>query len=544
MSASRIVFGGRARDRLLRGVDIAGRAIGVTFGPRGRNVLLDRHYGGRISKDGVAVARMMEFDDPFINIGAALLRDATVRVSDDVGDGTTTAAVLCHAMVRDGVRAVAAGLNPMDLRRGIDIAVSKATAALARHTRKIGTPGEIESVACIAANGDAEIARIVAEALDSAGSEGAITVEAGQGMESTLTVAQGFEFKPGYLSHHFITDKKTATCELEDPLILVSQDTLSEFQPLLPLFDEVYESGCPLLVIAQGIEGETLNMLIVNTENGALQAAAVKGPAFGDRQKALLGDIATVTGATVLAEALGIAPANAGMEHLGTARRVSLTAGKTCIVDGAGHSAEIGDRCAAIRGQARQTDSHDDREWLSERLARLAGGVAVIRVGGGSEDEVKERRDRFDNALRSSRATMAEGYLPGGGTALLRAARDLDGIDPANLDQKAGIDIVRRALREPVRRIAENAGYEGSTIAARLSDRLDGKTGFDATNGREVDMVEAGIIDATMVVRTALQTAASLASLAITTEALVFRGPLQAPTSPMDEEHRFMSDSF
>ena len=544
MSASRIVFGGRARNRLLRGIDIAGRAVGVTFGPLGRNVLLDRDYGGRISKDGVAVARMMEFDDPFVNIGAALLRGAAVKVSDEVGDGTTTTAVLCNAMVRDGVRAVAAGLNPMDLRRGIDIAVSRVVETLGARARRIGTRGEIENVARIAANGDAKIARIVAEALESAGSEGAITVEAGHGLETTMTVAQGFEFKQGYVSHHFMTDRTTGVCELEDPLILVSQDKLSDFQPLMQLFDDVYENGRPFLVIADSIEGDVLSMLVVNKENGALQAAAVKGPAFGERRNALLGDIAAVTGATVLAEELGLAPANAGIEHLGQARRVSVTAGKTCIVDGAGHFREIGDRCTAIREQAKQTVSEDDREWLSERVARLAGGVAVIQVGGGSEDEVKERRDRFDNALRSSRATMEEGYLPGGGAALLQAAPDLDGIDPANIDQKAGIDIVARALREPVRRIAENAGHEGSTVVARLSTRSDGKTGFDVRSGREVDMVDAGIIDATKVVRTALQTAASLASLAITTEALVYRGPLQVPSSPIDDEFRFMSDAF
>ena len=522
MAAKDVRFGDNARRRMLRGVDILADTVKVTLGPKGRNVLIDKSYGApRMTKDGVTVAREIELSDKFENIGAQLVREAASKTNDVAGDGTTTAIVLTQAILREGGKAVAAGLAPMDLKRGLDKAVIAVVKELAKRTKKITTEAEIAQVGTISANGEVEIGRMIAEAMQKVGKEGVITVEEAKGVATELIVVDGMQFDRGYLSPYFITNAEKMTVDLEEPYILIHEKRLAGLQTLLPLLEAVARSGRPLLVIAEDIEGEALATLVVNKLRGGLKVAAVKAPGFGDRRKAMLEDLAILTGGQVIAEDLGLKLENVTLAMLGQAKRVLIDKDATTIVEGEGKRGAIKDRCAQLRVQIDETSSDYDKEKLQERLAKLAGGVAIIRVGGGSEAEVKERKDRVDDALHATRAAVEEGIVPGGGSALARASLVLDKLTVDNADQKAGIEILRKAIRAPLRQIAENAGEDGIVIGGKVLENKEYGFGFDAQEGTYKDMIAAGIVDPTKVVRVALQNAASIAGLLITTEAMI-----------------------
>ena len=534
MAAKEVKFASDARDRMLRGVDTLANAVKVTLGPKGRNVVIEKSFGApRITKDGVTVAKEIELADKFENMGAQMLREVANKQNDKAGDGTTTATVLAQAIVREGSKAVAAGMNPMDVKRGIDLAVSAVVKDLESHAKKVGANSEIAQVATISANGDAEVGRILAEAMEKVGNEGVITVEEAKSLETELETVEGMQFDRGYLSPYFITNTEKLKVELDDPYILIHEKKLSNLQALVPLLEKVVQSGRPLLIIAEDVEGEALATLVVNKLRGGLKVAAVKAPGFGDRRKAMLEDIAILTGGNVVSEDLGTKLENVTVSMLGRAKKVTIDKDNTTIIDGVGAKSDIDGRVAQIRQQIDTTTSDYDREKLQERLAKLAGGVAVIRVGGATEVEVKERKDRVDDALHATRAAVEEGILPGGGIALLRSLKALDGLKPANDDQQSGIDIVRRALRAPVRQIAENAGEDGAYIVGKLLESTDYNWGFNAATGAYEDLVKSGVIDPAKVVRTALQDAASVASLLITTEALVAELPKEEKAAPM-----------
>jgi len=526
MAAKDVKFSSDARQRMLKGVDTLANAVKVTLGPKGRNVLLDKAFGApRISKDGVTVAKEIELEDKFENMGAQMVREVATKTSDLAGDGTTTATVLAQAIVREGAKAVAAGLNPMDLKRGIDMAVAAVVADVVKRSRTVKTTEEVAQVGTISSNGDASIGKMIAEAMEKAGNEGVITVEEAKGLETELDVVEGMQFDRGYLSPYFITNAEKMIAELDDPFILLHEKKLSGLQAMLPLLESVVQTGRPLLVIAEDVEGEALATLVVNKLRGGLKVAAVKAPGFGDRRKAMLEDIAILTGGQVISEDLGIKLESVTPAMLGKAKRVILTKEETTIVDGAGKKKEIEGRCGQIRAQIDETTSDYDREKLQERLAKLAGGVAVIRVGGATEIEVKEKKDRVDDAMHATRAAVEEGIVPGGGVALLRALKALDKLSPGNDDQRVGVDIVRRAIKVPARQIAENAGEDGSIVVGKIIESNDPNFGFDASDDTYKDLVKAGIIDPTKVVRLALQDAASVAGLLVTTEAMVAEKP-------------------
>ncbi|HET9904454.1 MAG TPA: chaperonin GroEL [Xanthobacteraceae bacterium] len=526
MAAKDVKFSVDAREKMLRGVDTLANAVKVTLGPKGRNVVLDKSFGApRITKDGVTVAKEIELEDKFENMGAQMVREVASKSSDLAGDGTTTATVLAHAIVREGAKAVAAGMNPMDLKRGIDLAVHAVVEDLKKNSKKITSNDEIAQVGTISANGDHEIGRFLAEAMKKVGNEGVITVEEAKSLETELDVVEGMQFDRGYVSPYFITNAEKMRVEMEDPYILINEKKLSGLQELLPVLEAVVQSGKPLLIIAEDIEGEALATLVVNKLRGGLKVAAVKAPGFGDRRKAMLEDIAILTGGQVISEDLGIKLENVTLAMLGRAKKVTIDKENTTIVDGAGKKADIEGRIGQIKQQIEETTSDYDREKLQERLAKLAGGVAVIRVGGATEVEVKERKDRVDDALHATRAAVEEGILPGGGVALLRATKALDGVKPENDDQRTGIEILRKALAMPARQIALNAGEDGSIIVGRILEKDQYAFGFDAQAGEYGNLVSKGIIDPTKVVRTALQNAASVAGLLITTEAMVAELP-------------------
>jgi chaperonin GroEL len=526
MAAKEIKFNGDARDRMLRGIDVLANAVKVTLGPKGRNVLLNKSYGApRVTKDGVTVAKEIEFSDRFENMGAQMVKEVATRTSDQAGDGTTTATVLAQAIVREGVKAVAAGMNPMDLRRGIELAVASVVNDLRKTSKKVSTNDEIAQVGTISANDDREIGEMIAQAMDKVGNEGVITVEEATGFETELDIVEGMQFDRGYLSAYFVTDAAKMLCELENPHILLFEKKLSALQPILPLLEAVVQSGNPLLIVAEEIEGEALATLVVNKLRGGLKVAAVKAPGFGDRRKSMLEDLAVLTGGQVISEDLGIKLESVTLDMLGTAKKVRVDKDSTTIIDGAGEKADIAARCTQLRAQLEETTSDYDKEKLQERLAKLAGGVAVIRVGGSTETEVKERKDRVDDAIHDTRAAVEEGVVAGGGVTLLYASQRLGQLNPENDDQKVGIDIIRRALQAPGRQIFANSGMEGSVIAGKLLDKGEADYGFDAQSGNYVDMIEAGIIDPAKVVRLALQGAASVAGLLITTEAMVADKP-------------------
>jgi chaperonin GroEL len=532
MAAKEVKFSTDARDRMLRGVDILANAVKVTLGPKGRNVVLEKSFGApRITKDGVTVAKEIELSDKFENMGAQMVREVASRTSDLAGDGTTTATVLAQAIVKEGAKAVAAGMNPMDLKRGVDLAVEAIVADLEKHSSKISNNDEIAQIGTISANGDKEIGRFLAEAMQKVGNEGVITVEEAKSLETELEVVEGMQFDRGYVSPYFVTNPEKMLVELEDPYILIHEKKLSGLQSMLPLLESVVQSAKPLLIIAEDVEGEALATLVVNKLRGGLKVAAVKAPGFGDRRKAMLEDIAVLTGGTVISEDLGIKLENVTLKELGRAKKASIDKDNTTIVDGAGDKQDIDGRIKQIKAQIEETTSDYDREKLQERLAKLAGGVAVIRVGGATEVEVKERKDRVDDALHATRAAVEEGILPGGGVALLRAAKVLDKLTPDNDDQKAGVDIIRRALQVPVRQIAINAGADGSMVVGKLLEKADYNWGYNAATGEYQDLVRGGVIDPAKVVRTALQDAASVAALLITTEALVAEKPKKEPAS-------------
>jgi len=511
---------------MLRGVDILANAVKVTLGPKGRNVVIEKSFGApRMTKDGVTVAKEIELEDKFENMGAQMVREVASKTSDTAGDGTTTATILAHSIVREGAKSVAAGMNPMDLKRGVYLAVSAVVEDLKKNARKVTKNDEIAQVGTISANGDAEIGRFLAEAMQKVGNEGVITVEEAKSLTTELEVVEGMQFDRGYLSPYFITNAEKMRAELEDPYILINEKKLSNLQELLPVLEAVVQSGKPLLIVAEDVEGEALATLVVNKLRGGLKVAAVKAPGFGDRRKAMLQDIAVLTGGTAISDDLGIKLENVTLNMLGRAKRVVIEKENTTIVDGAGSKVDIAARVQQIKAQIEETTSDYDREKLQERLAKLAGGVAVIRVGGATEVEVKERKDRVEDAMHATRAAVEEGIVPGGGVALLYAARSLDKLQPENEDQRVGIEIVRRALRAPARQIVENAGMDGSVVIGKLTDQKNANYGFDAQKGEYVDLVKAGIIDPTKVVRTALQDAASIASLLITTEAMVAERP-------------------
>jgi chaperonin GroEL len=523
--AKEVTFGAEARDKMLKGVDILADAVKVTLGPKGRNVVLDKSFGApRTTKDGVSVAKEIELEDKFENMGAQMVREVASRTNDEAGDGTTTATVLAQAIIREGHKAVAAGMNPMDLKRGIDLAVTAALADLEKRSKKIKSNDEISQVGTISANGEAAIGGMIAEAMEKVGKEGVITVEEAKGLESELDVVEGMQFDRGYLSPYFITNADKMTTELEDPLILLHEAKLSNLQSMVPILEAVVQSSRSLLIIAEDIEGEALATLVVNKLRGGLKIAAVKAPGFGDRRKAMLEDIAILTGGQVVSEDLGIKLENVTLDMLGTAKRVAITKDETTIVDGAGKKKDIEGRTAQIRTQIDSTTSDYDREKLQERLAKLSGGVAVLKVGGATEVEVKERKDRVDDALNATRAAVESGIVPGGGTALLLASTAVDKLENDNADIQAGIKIVRRALEAPLRQISENAGVEGSIVVGKVLDGK-GKIGFDAQNEVYCDLIAAGIVDPAKVVTTALRDAASVAGLLITTEAMVADKP-------------------
>ena len=526
MAAKEVRFGGDARGRMLRGVDILADAVKVTLGPKGRNVVIDKSFGApRITKDGVTVAKEIELADKFENMGAQMVREVASKTNDLAGDGTTTATVLAQAIVREGAKGVAAGLNPMDLKRGIDAAVNAVVEQLKSQTRKITTPAETAQVGTISANGETEIGEMIAQAMQKVGNEGVITVEEAKGIQTELDVVEGMQFDRGYISPYFITNAEKMVADLDQPYILIHEKKLSGLQPLLPLLESVVQSGRPLLIIAEDIEGEALATLVVNKLRGGLKIAAVKAPGFGDRRKAMLEDIAVLTGGQVISEDLGIKLENVTLQMLGKAKRVMIEKENTTIIEGVGEKTEIQGRCSQIRAQIEETTSDYDKEKLQERLAKLAGGVAVIRVGGSTEVEVKERKDRVDDALHATRAAVEEGIVPGGGVALARASLTLAGLKYANEDQKFGIDIVRKAIQQPLRQIAENAGEDGAVIAGKVLENSEYNFGFDAQTGEYKDMVAAGIIDPTKIVRSALQNAGSVAGLLVTTEAMIAEKP-------------------
>ncbi|MBT5267179.1 MAG: chaperonin GroEL [Rhodospirillaceae bacterium] len=526
MAAKDVKFGVDARGKMLAGVDVLADAVKVTLGPKGRNVVLDKAFGApRISKDGVTVAKEIELSDKFENMGAQMVREVASKANDVAGDGTTTATVLAQAIVREGAKSVAAGMNPMDLKRGIDLAVEAVVADLEKRSRKIGTSAEVAQVGTISANGEPEIGEMIARAMEKVGNEGVITVEEAKSLDTELDIVEGMQFDRGYLSPYFVTNAEKMTCELESPYILLHEKKLSNLQAMLPVLEQVVQSSKPLLIIAEDIEGEALATLVVNKLRGGLKVSAVKAPGFGDRRKAMLEDIAILTGGTVISEDLGIQLETVTLDMLGTTKRVAISKEETTIVDGAGKKKDIQARCNQIRAQVEETSSDYDREKLQERLAKLAGGVAVIRVGGATEIEVKERKDRVDDAMHATRAAVQEGILPGGGAALVYAIKALAKVKPANDDQAVGVNIVRRALQSPARQIAENAGEDGSVIVGKLMESKDANWGFDAQNGKFKDLVKAGIIDPTKVVRSALQNAASVAGLLVTTEAMVAEKP-------------------
>jgi chaperonin GroEL len=526
MAAKDVRFSADARDRMLKGVNVLADAVKVTLGPKGRNVVLDKAFGApRITKDGVTVAKEIELSDKFENMGAQMVREVASKTNDVAGDGTTTATVLAQSIVKEGCKAVAAGMNPMDLKRGIDMAVEAVVADLKSRSKKINDSAEVSQVGTISANGERAIGDMIAEAMQKVGNEGVITVEEAKGLETELDVVEGMQFDRGYLSPYFITNGEKMTCDLEDVYILLHEKKLGNLQSMLPILEAVVQSGKPLLIVAEDIEGEALATLVVNKLRGGLKIAAVKAPGFGDRRKAMLEDMAILTGGQVISEDLGIKLDTVTLDMLGRAKRVNITKDETTIVDGAGEKADIEARCNQIRAQVEETSSDYDREKLQERLAKLAGGVAVIRVGGATEVEVKERKDRVDDALNATRAAVEEGIVPGGGSALIYAIKALDALKPANEDQNVGIKIIRRALQSPVRQIAENAGSDGAVVAGKLMESSDPSWGFNAQTGVYEDLVKSGVIDPTKVVRTALQDAASIAGLLITTEAMVAERP-------------------
>ena len=534
MAAKDVRFSADARDRMLRGIDVLANAVRVTLGPKGRNVILDKSYGApRITKDGVTVAKEIELEDKFENMGAQMVREVASKTNDIAGDGTTTATVLAHAIVKEGAKAVAAGMNPMDLKRGIDLAVTEAVADLKRRSKKIKTSEEIAQVGSIAANGETMIGEKIAEAMQKVGNEGVITVEESKALEFELETVEGMQFDRGYLSPYFITNAEKMIADLEDPFILLHEKKLSNLQAMLPLLEAVVQAGKPLLIISEDVEGEALATLVVNKLRGGLKVAAVKAPGFGDRRKAMLEDIAVLTGGQVISEDLGIKLENVTLAMLGRAKKVSISKENTTIVDGAGKKKEIEGRIGQIKAQIEETTSDYDKEKLQERLAKLAGGVAVIRVGGATEIEVKEKKDRVDDALNATRAAVEEGIVPGGGVALLRAKKAVDKVKSDNPDIQAGINIVLRALEAPIRQIVENAGVEGSIVVSKVLESKSDSFGFDAQAEEYVDMVTAGIIDPTKVVRTALQDAASVAGLLVTTEAMVAEHPKKESPMPM-----------
>src|SRR5215217_2323174 len=526
MAAKDVRFSRDARERIMRGVDILADAVKVTLGPKGRNVVLDKSFGSpRITKDGVTVAKEIELKDKFENMGAQMVREVASKTNDLAGDGTTTATVLAQSIVREGMKSVAAGMNPMDLKRGIDLAVTKVVEDLKARSKPVAGSNEIGQVGSIAANGDTVVGEKIAEAMDKVGKEGVITVEEAKGLEFELDVVEGMQFDRGYLSPYFITNAEKMQVELTDPFILIHEKKLSNLQALLPILESVVQSGRPLLIIAEDIEGEALATLVVNKLRGGLRVAAVKAPGFGDRRKAMLEDLAILTGGEMIAEDLGIKLENVTLEMLGKAKKVTITKDDTTIVDGAGDKAAIEARIGQIKKQIEDTTSDYDKEKAQERLAKLAGGVAVIRVGGATEVEVKEKKDRVDDALNATRAAVEEGIVPGGGVALLKAAKVLDELKGDNEDQNVGIQIVRRAVQAPIRQIAENSGVEGSIVVGKVLENASPTFGFNAQTEEYVDMVQAGVIDPAKVVRTALQDAASVAGLMITTEAAIVEAP-------------------
>jgi chaperonin GroEL len=533
MAAKDVRFSSDARDRLLRGVDILNNAVKVTLGPKGRNVVIEKSFGApRITKDGVTVAKEIELADKFENLGAQLIREVASKQNDIAGDGTTTATILASSIVREGTKAVAAGLNPMDLKRGIDLAVEAVVGDLKANTKKVTSNDEIAQVGTISANGDTSIGQIIATAMQKVGNEGVITVEEAKSLETELDVVEGMQFDRGYLSPYFITNAEKMIAELEDPYILINEKKLSSLQALLPVLEAVVQTGKPLLIVAEDVEGEALATLVVNKLRGGLKVAAVKAPGFGDRRKAMLEDIAILTSGQLISEDLGIKLENVTLQMLGRAKRVRIDKETTTIIDGAGAKADIESRIAQIKAQIAETTSDYDREKLQERLAKLAGGVAVIRVGGASEVEVKEKKDRVDDALNATRAAVEEGVLPGGGVPLLRASKALDGVKTANADQKAGVDIVRKAIQTPARQIVDNSGADGAVVVGKLLENSNYSYGYNAQTGDYGDLVKLGIIDPTKVVRTALQDAASVAGLLITTEAIITEQP-KKESAPM-----------
>jgi chaperonin GroEL len=534
MAAKQVRFAVDARDRMLRGVDILAHAVRVTLGPKGRNVVLDKSWGSpRITKDGVTVAKEIELDDKFENMGAQMVREVASKTSDQAGDGTTTATVLAHAIVREGSKGVAAGMNPMDLKRGVDLAVAAVVADLQKNSKKVTSNEEIAQVGTISANGDAEIGRFLADAMKKVGNEGVITVEEAKSLETELEIVEGMQFDRGYISPYFVTNAEKMRVEMEDPYILIYETKLSGLQELLPLLEAVVKTAKPLVIIAEDVEGEALATLVVNKLRGGLKVAAVKAPGFGDRRKAMLEDIAILTGGTMVSSDLGVKLENVTIQMLGRTKKVMIDKENTTIVNGAGKKADIAARIAQIKAQIEETTSDYDREKLQERLAKLAGGVAVIRVGGASEIEVKERKDRVDDAMHATRAAVEEGILPGGGVALLRATKVLEKLKGENEDQKHGIDIVRKAISWPARQIAANAGDDGSVVVGKILEKDTYAYGYDAQTGEYGNLVTKGIIDPTKVVRAALQGAASVAGLLITTEAMVAEVPKKESASPM-----------
>ncbi len=526
MAAKDVKFGTDARNRMLEGVNVLADAVKVTLGPKGRNVVLDKSFGApRITKDGVSVAKEIELEGKFENMGAQMVKEVASRTNDTAGDGTTTATVLAQAIVKEGMKSVAAGMNPMDLKRGIDSAVSSVVEAIKSMSREVKDSAEVAQVGTISANGENAIGDQIADAMQRVGNEGVITVEENKGLETETDVVEGMQFDRGYLSPYFVTNPEKMTTELEDVLILLHEKKLSSLQPMVPLLETVIQSGKPLMIIAEDVEGEALATLVVNKLRGGLKIAAVKAPGFGDRRKAMLQDIAVLTGGQVISEDLGMKLENVGMEMLGTAKKVQITKDETIIIDGNGEKAEIEARVSQIRGQVEETTSDYDKEKLQERLAKLAGGVAVIRVGGSTETEVKERKDRVDDALNATRAAVQEGVVVGGGVALVQAAKGLNGMEGVNADQTAGISIVRRALEAPLRQIAENAGVDGAVVAGKVRESDDAAFGFNAQTEEYGDMFAFGVIDPAKVVRTALEDAASIAGLLITTEAMVADKP-------------------
>ena len=533
MTAKDVKFAHDAREKMLKGVDILADAVKVTLGPKGRNVVIEKSFGApRTTKDGVTVAKEIELEDKFENLGAQMVREVASKTNDLAGDGTTTATVLAQAIVREGARSVAAGSNPMDLKRGIDLAVSAVVTSLKERSKKVTSNGEIAQVGTISANGDAEIGRMIAEAMQKVGNDGVITVEEAKSLETELDVVEGMQFDRGYVSPYFVTNAEKMTVELDDPYLLIHEKKLSGLQPMLPLLEAIVQTGKPLLIIAEEVENEALATLVVNKLRGGLKVAAVKAPGFGDRRKAMLEDIATLTGGSVISEDLGIKLEKVTLGMLGRAKKVTIDKDNTTIVSGAGKKADIEARVKQIRGQIEETTSDYDREKLQERLAKLAGGVAVIKVGGATEVEVKERKDRVDDALHATRAAVEEGIVPGGGVALLRALKSLDDLKVENEDQKIGINIIRRAVQAPARQIAQNAGEDGSVIVGKILENGSYNWGYDAQNGTYGDLLAKGIIDPAKVVRTALQDAASVASLLITTEAMVAEKPKKASAAP------------